>query len=135
MDLKSNRIRSLVYNDNFPKNRFIRTIRIRKIVVLDQSTVEAIDKIKMMKNLPQSVLGLTGVSPGDVLLRVNDETVLGRPHQEVVKMFSQVAPGQTAALQLLRGYPLPVEVEAELDVPQPIENTGLSYRQGILNMN
>lgn len=88
-----------------------------------------------MKNFPKSVLGLTGVSPGDVLLRVNDETVLGRPHQEVVKMFSQVAPGQTAALQLLRGYPLPVEVEAELEVPQPIENSGLTYRQGILNIN
>ena len=45
-------------------------------------------------------------------------------------MFSQVAPGQTAALQLLRGYPLPIEVEAEPEVPQPVETTGLSYRPG-----
>ena len=34
--------------------------------------------------------GLTGVKPGDVLLRVNDEAVLGRHHQEVVEMFAQV---------------------------------------------
>ena len=71
---------------------------------------------------------MTGVSPGDVLLRVNDETVLGRPHQEVVKMFSQVAPGQTAALQLLRGYPLPAEAENEPDDALPnMENIGMSY--------
>ena len=31
-----------------------------------------------------------GVKPGDVLLRVNDETVLGRHHHEVVEMFAQV---------------------------------------------
>ena len=34
--------------------------------------------------------GLNGVKPGDVLLRVNDETVLGRHHHEVVTMFAQV---------------------------------------------
>ena len=48
-----------------------------------------------------------------MLLRVNDEAVLGRPHRDVVKMFEQVAPGQTAALQLLRGYPLPADAEDE----------------------
>lgn len=57
--------------------------------------------------------GLTGVIPGDMLLRVNDEAVLGRPHRDVVKMFEQVAPGQTAALQLLRGYPLPADEDAD----------------------
>lgn len=73
-------------------------------------------------------LGLTGVSPGDVLLRVNDETVLGRPHQEVVKMFSMVSPGQTAALQLLRGYPLPAEAENDPEeVETPMENIAMSY--------
>ena len=46
-----------------------------------------------------------------MLLRVNDEAVLGRPHRDVVKMFEHVAPGQTAALQLLRGYPLPADAE------------------------
>jgi len=60
--------------------------------------------------------GSNGVKPGDVLLRVNDETVLGRHHHEVVSMFAQVEPGQTAALQLLRNdrYKLP---DAE---PEPI---------------
>ena len=57
--------------------------------------------------------GLTGVIPGDMLLRVNDEAVLGRPHRDVVKMFEHVAPGQTAALQLLRGYPLPADAEED----------------------
>jgi atrophin-1 interacting protein 3 (BAI1-associated protein 1) len=61
-----------------------------------------------------------------VLLRVNDETVLGRPHHEVVKMFAHVSPGQTAALQLLRGYPLPAEAENDPD-ELPMEAIAISY--------
>ena len=61
-----------------------------------------------------------------MLLRVNDETVLGRPHHEVVKMFAHVSPGQTAALQLLRGYPLPAEAENDPD-ELPMEAIAISY--------
>jgi len=42
-------------------------------------------------------------------------------------MFSQVAPGQTAALQLLRGYPLPAEAENEPEEEVPTENMAMNY--------
>ena len=43
-------------------------------------------------------------------------------------MFSQVAPGQTAALQLLRGYPLPAEAETEQEeLPVGHENMAMNY--------
>ena len=48
-------------------------------------------------------------SPGDVIVRVNNTCVLGYTHQDVVRLFQSIAPGETVQLETCRGYPLPFD--------------------------
>ena len=46
---------------------------------------------------------------GDVLVYVMDQCVLGYTHHDMVNMFQSIAPGQSVALEVCRGYPLPFD--------------------------
>ncbi|XP_070557656.1 membrane-associated guanylate kinase, WW and PDZ domain-containing protein 2-like isoform X2 [Ptychodera flava] len=46
---------------------------------------------------------------GDVLVFVNDTLVLGYTHQDVVRLFQSITPGERVLLQVCRGYPLPFD--------------------------
>lgn len=46
------------------------------------------------------------IFPGDVIVRVNNICVLGFTHQDVVRLFQSIAPGETVELETCRGYPL-----------------------------
>lgn len=43
---------------------------------------------------------------GDVIVRVNGTCVLGHTHQDVIRLFQSIAPGDTVELETCRGYPL-----------------------------
>ncbi|XP_055881306.1 membrane-associated guanylate kinase, WW and PDZ domain-containing protein 1-like isoform X5 [Biomphalaria glabrata] len=43
---------------------------------------------------------------GDVIVRVNNTCVLGYTHQDVVRLFQSIQPGETVQLETCRGYPL-----------------------------
>ncbi|KAF0314317.1 Membrane-associated guanylate kinase, WW and PDZ domain-containing protein 2 [Amphibalanus amphitrite] len=49
------------------------------------------------------------VVPGDVLVYVNGQCVLGYTHQDMVHMFQTIAAGELVQLQVCRGYPLPFD--------------------------
>lgn len=51
------------------------------------------------------------VSPGDVIVYINNVCVLGTTHADVVKLFQSVPIGQSVSLVLCRGYPLPYDPE------------------------
>ncbi|XP_023246583.1 membrane-associated guanylate kinase, WW and PDZ domain-containing protein 1 isoform X1 [Copidosoma floridanum] len=46
---------------------------------------------------------------GDVLVYVNDICVLGFSHNEMVNVFKSIGSGETVALEVCRGYPLPFD--------------------------
>ena len=46
---------------------------------------------------------------GDVLVRVNEQFVLGYTHQDVVSLFQTILPGDHVDLEVCRGYPLPFD--------------------------
>lgn len=46
---------------------------------------------------------------GDVIVKVNHTCVLGYTHQDVVRLFQSIAPGETVQLETCRGYPLPFD--------------------------
>ncbi|XP_030369026.1 uncharacterized protein LOC115620046 [Scaptodrosophila lebanonensis] len=46
---------------------------------------------------------------GDVLVYVNDTCVLGFTHHDMVSIFQSILPGETATLEVCRGYPLPFD--------------------------
>ncbi|KAH8372863.1 hypothetical protein KR009_006596 [Drosophila setifemur] len=46
---------------------------------------------------------------GDVLVYVNDICVLGYTHLDMVNIFQSILPGERAALEVCRGYPLPFD--------------------------
>ncbi|KAH8386017.1 hypothetical protein KR200_002366 [Drosophila serrata] len=46
---------------------------------------------------------------GDVLVYVNDTCVLGYTHHDMVNIFQSIMPGERAALEVCRGYPLPFD--------------------------
>lgn len=46
------------------------------------------------------------LSIGDVLVRVNEQLVLGFTHSDVVSMFQKIKPGEKVKLEVCRGYPL-----------------------------
>ncbi|CAD7012274.1 unnamed protein product [Ceratitis capitata] len=46
---------------------------------------------------------------GDVLVYVNDTCVLGFTHHEMVNIFQSILPGETATLEVCRGYALPFD--------------------------
>lgn len=46
---------------------------------------------------------------GDVLVYVNDTCVLGFSHNDMVNVFKSIGGGETVALEVCRGYPLPFD--------------------------
>lgn len=44
--------------------------------------------------------------PADILVYINDTSVLGRSHKEVVEMLKSVPMGQSVDVVLRRGYPM-----------------------------
>ena len=55
------------------------------------------------------VIGICFSFLGDVLVRVNDQLVLGYTHQDVVSLFQDILPGDHVDLEVCRGYPLPFD--------------------------
>ncbi|XP_059171787.1 membrane-associated guanylate kinase, WW and PDZ domain-containing protein 3-like isoform X4 [Physella acuta] len=58
----------------------------------------------VVENGPAYVSGK--LKTGDVIVRVNNTCVLGFTHQDVVRLFQSIAPGETVELETCRGYPL-----------------------------
>ena len=68
--------------------------------------------------------------PGDVLVYVGDQCVLGYTHQDVVNMFQGISIGERIVLEVCRGYNLPfdpndpnTEIVTTVAVTQPMNNT------------
>ncbi|XP_054737003.1 membrane-associated guanylate kinase, WW and PDZ domain-containing protein 1 [Anastrepha obliqua] len=60
--------------------------------------------------VPHGPASLDGqLQTGDVLVYVNDTCVLGFTHHEMVNIFQSILPGETATLEVCRGYPLPFD--------------------------
>ncbi|NXD12079.1 MAGI3 protein, partial [Nothocercus nigrocapillus] len=51
------------------------------------------------------------IAPGDVIVDINGNCVLGHTHADVVQMFQLVPVNQYATMTLCRGYPLPEDNE------------------------
>lgn len=52
------------------------------------------------------VYSVNYIVTGDVLVRVNNQLVLGFTHSDVVSMFQTIKPGERVFLEVCRGYPL-----------------------------
>ncbi|TSL61244.1 Membrane-associated guanylate kinase, WW and PDZ domain-containing protein 3 [Bagarius yarrelli] len=53
------------------------------------------------------------IAPGDVIVDINGDCVLGKTHADVVQMFQSVAVNQYVDMVLCRGYPLPEDTGGE----------------------
>uniref|UniRef100_A0A452UBK0 Membrane-associated guanylate kinase, WW and PDZ domain-containing protein 3 n=1 Tax=Ursus maritimus TaxID=29073 RepID=A0A452UBK0_URSMA len=72
------------------------------------------------------------IAPGDVIVDINGNCVLGHTHADVVQMFQLVPVNQYVSLTLCRGYPLPDDNEdpvADIVAATPVIN-GQSLTKG-----
>ncbi|KAM4871544.1 membrane-associated guanylate kinase, WW and PDZ domain-containing protein 3 isoform 2-T2 [Thomomys bottae] len=77
------------------------------------------------------------IAPGDVIVDINGNCVLGHTHADVVQMFQLVPVNQYVNLTLCRGYPLPDDSEdpvVDIIAATPIIN-GQSLTKGETGMN
>ncbi|KAI6051906.1 membrane-associated guanylate kinase, WW and PDZ domain-containing protein 3 isoform X1 [Marmota monax] len=77
------------------------------------------------------------IAPGDVIVDINGNCVLGHTHADVVQMFQLVPVNQYVNLTLCRGYPLPDDNEdpvVDIVAATPIIN-GQSLTKGETCMN
>uniref|UniRef100_A0A8C6QU46 Membrane-associated guanylate kinase, WW and PDZ domain-containing protein 3 n=1 Tax=Nannospalax galili TaxID=1026970 RepID=A0A8C6QU46_NANGA len=77
------------------------------------------------------------IAPGDVIVDINGNCVLGHTHADVVQMFQLVPVNQYVNLTLCRGYPLPDDSEdpvVDIVTATPIIN-GQSLTKGESYMN
>ncbi|KAM7054781.1 membrane-associated guanylate kinase, WW and PDZ domain-containing protein 3 isoform 1-T1 [Molossus nigricans] len=76
------------------------------------------------------------IAPGDVIVDINGNCVLGHTHADVVQMFQLVPVNQYVNLTLCRGYPLPDDNEDPVDIvaATPIIN-GQSLTKGETSVN
>ncbi|XP_068148192.1 LOW QUALITY PROTEIN: membrane-associated guanylate kinase, WW and PDZ domain-containing protein 1 [Drosophila tropicalis] len=75
---------------------------------LSGGDVEEFLQIKTV--VPNGPAWLDGqLQTGDVLVYVNDTCVLGYTHHDMVQIFQSIMPGEQAALEVCRGYPLPFD--------------------------
>ncbi|KAJ8784729.1 hypothetical protein J1605_008080 [Eschrichtius robustus] len=77
------------------------------------------------------------IAPGDVIVDINGNCVLGHTHADVVQMFQLVPVNQYVNLTLCRGYPLPDDSEdpvVDIVAATPVIN-GQSLTKGETCMN
>nr|XP_004667615.1 membrane-associated guanylate kinase, WW and PDZ domain-containing protein 3 isoform X3 [Jaculus jaculus] len=77
------------------------------------------------------------IAPGDVIVDINGNCVLGHTHADVVQMFQLVPVNQYVNLTLCRGYPLPDDSEdpvVDIVAATPVIN-GQSLTKGDACMN
>ncbi|XP_025839095.1 membrane-associated guanylate kinase, WW and PDZ domain-containing protein 3 isoform X5 [Vulpes vulpes] len=77
------------------------------------------------------------IAPGDVIVDINGNCVLGHTHADVVQMFQLVPVNQYVNLTLCRGYPLPDDNEdsvVDIVAATPVIN-GQSLTKGEICMN
>ncbi|XP_004380497.1 membrane-associated guanylate kinase, WW and PDZ domain-containing protein 3 [Trichechus manatus latirostris] len=77
------------------------------------------------------------IAPGDVIVDINGNCVLGHTHADVVQMFQLVPVNQYVNLTLCRGYPLPDDNEdpvVDIVAATPVIN-GQSLTKGETGMN
>ncbi|XP_051021884.1 membrane-associated guanylate kinase, WW and PDZ domain-containing protein 3 isoform X2 [Acomys russatus] len=77
------------------------------------------------------------IAPGDVIVDINGNCVLGHTHADVVQMFQLVPVNQYVNLTLCRGYPLPDDSEdpvVDIVAATPVIN-GQSLAKGETCMN
>ncbi|XP_060651326.1 membrane-associated guanylate kinase, WW and PDZ domain-containing protein 2 [Drosophila nasuta] len=81
------------------------------IVGSDGSNGSDVEEFLQIKTVvPNGPAWLDGqLQTGDVLVYVNDTCVLGYTHHDMVNIFQSILPGDTAALEVCRGYPLPFD--------------------------
>ncbi|KAH8299646.1 hypothetical protein KR044_004205 [Drosophila immigrans] len=81
------------------------------IVGSDGSNGSDVEEFLQIKTVvPNGPAWLDGqLQTGDVLVYVNDTCVLGYTHHDMVNIFQSILPGETAALEVCRGYPLPFD--------------------------
>lgn len=81
------------------------------IVGSDGSSGNDVEEFLQIKTVvPNGPAWLDGqLQTGDVLVYVNDTCVLGYTHHDMVNIFQSIMPGETAALEVCRGYPLPFD--------------------------
>lgn len=81
------------------------------IVGSDGSSGSDVEEFLQIKTVvPNGPAWLDGqLQTGDVLVYVNDTCVLGYTHHDMVNIFQSILPGETAALEVCRGYPLPFD--------------------------
>lgn len=84
-----------------------------------------------------NIFNMTYVLPGDVIVDINGNCVLGHTHADVVQMFQLVPVNQYVNLTLCRGYPLPDDNEdpvVDIVAATPVIN-GQSLTKGETCMN
>ncbi|KAL2772014.1 membrane-associated guanylate kinase, WW and PDZ domain-containing protein 3 isoform 1 [Daubentonia madagascariensis] len=94
-----------------------------------------VEEAKRKKQLGQSEIGSS--KPGDVIVDINGNCVLGHTHADVVQMFQLVPVNQYVNLTLCRGYPLPDDNEdpvVDIVAATPVIN-GQSLTKGETCMN
>ncbi|XP_033154294.1 membrane-associated guanylate kinase, WW and PDZ domain-containing protein 1 [Drosophila mauritiana] len=81
------------------------------IVGSDGSAGGDVEEFLQIKTVvPNGPAWLDGqLQTGDVLVYVNDTCVLGYTHHDMVNIFQSILPGERAALEVCRGYPLPFD--------------------------
>ncbi|XP_034475716.1 membrane-associated guanylate kinase, WW and PDZ domain-containing protein 1 [Drosophila innubila] len=81
------------------------------IVGSDGSNGSDVEEFLQIKTVvPNGPAWLDGqLQTGDVLVYVNDTCVLGYTHHDMVNIFQSIMAGETAALEVCRGYPLPFD--------------------------
>ncbi|XP_012946329.1 uncharacterized protein LOC106013949 [Aplysia californica] len=74
------------------------------IVGANQRDTQFLQIKNVVENGPAYLSGK--LKTGDVIVHVNSTCVLGFTHQDVVRLFQSIAPGETVELETCRGYPL-----------------------------
>ena len=89
-------------------------------------------KAVVSEDHPNSLL--EQVKPGDVIVSVNDEIVVGWEHKDLVALFKRIPVGSSASIKLCRGYPLPEDDSLD-NVMDSMEKMtqGLNNEEGLKN--
>lgn len=72
---------------------------------------DEIDEFLQIKSIvPNGPAWLDGkLQTGDLIVYVNDTCVLGYTHNQIVRLFQSITPGETVVLEVCRGYSLPFD--------------------------
>lgn len=72
---------------------------------------DEVDEFLQIKSIvPNGPAWLDGkLQTGDLIVYVNDTCVLGYSHNQIVRLFQSISPGETVVLEVCRGYSLPFD--------------------------